>query len=315
MAVLIAKRIAVGAFLVLVVLTITFLAIRAVPGDPAMLLLGGETGTTSAAQLANMRAALGLDQPLQVQYLNFVSGFLAGDLGQSFRNDTPVMELVLRRLPNSLELIALSSILAVAIGIAMGSWAARRGGAADTFVAAVTSLGVATPGFVLGAALVTIFALQLRWLPAGGLRPWSNPVAHISGMILPAVALSLAFLAVVARMTRSSVVETMGQDWVRTARAIGLSDGQVYRKHVLRNALTPVISVIGLQISGLFGATVVVERVFNYPGLSTLLIDAVQSRDYPVVQGVVILVSVVFIVANIIVDVVYGLLDPRARAA
>ncbi len=171
MAALIAKRIAVGAFLVLVVLTITFLAIRAVPGDPAMLLLGGETGTTSAAQLANMRAALGLDQPLHVQYLNFVGGFLSGDLGQSFRNDTPVMELVLRRLPNSLELIALSSILAVAIGIAMGSWAARRGGAADTFVAAVTSLGVATPGFVLGAALVTVFALQLRWLPAGGLRP------------------------------------------------------------------------------------------------------------------------------------------------
>ena len=150
MAVLIAKRIAVGALLVLVVLTITFLAIRAVPGDPAMMLLGGETGSTSEEQLANVRAALGLDQPLLTQYLNFVGGFLTGDLGNSFRNDTPVMELVLRRLPNSLELIAFSSIIAVTIGIAMGSWAARRGGGGEAFVAAVTSLGVATPGFVLG---------------------------------------------------------------------------------------------------------------------------------------------------------------------
>mgnify|MGYP001112344816 FL=1 len=315
MALLIAKRIAIGALLVLVVLTITFLAIRLVPGDPALMLVGGESGTTSPEQLASIRAALGLDQPLHVQYLNFVGSFLTGDLGQSFRSDTPVVELVLRRLPNSLELIAYSSILAVTIGIAMGSWAARRGGAADTFVAAVTSVGVATPGFVLGALLVIVFALQLRWLPAGGLRPWSNPVAHLSGMLLPSIALSVAFLAVVARMTRSSVVETMGQDWVRTARAIGLSERQVYRRHVLRNALTPVTSVIGLQISSLFGATVVVGRVFNYPGLSSLLIDAVQSRDYPVVQGVVILVSVIFIVANIIVDIIYGVLDPRVREA
>lgn len=317
MAFFIIKRIGISILLVFVVLALTFLAVRAVPGDPALMLAGGESGmNVSAAVVERIRTELGLDRPILVQLSSFVGNVLVGDFGRSFANGAPVSELIARRLPNSLELIVWASLLAVGIGISMGAWAARRRGPADMAVSVYSSFGIAVPSFVLGAVLVMIFALQLRWFPAGGRREWTVGLwPHMQSIILPAITLSVSFMAVVARMTRASVVETMSQDWVRTAVAIGLPRRKVFRRHVLRNALTPISTVVALEISTLFGATVMVERVFNYPGLSSLLVDAVQGRDYPVVQGVVIVVSVIFIFTNLLVDIFYGVLDPRASEA
>jgi peptide/nickel transport system permease protein len=311
------RRIGSAAALVFVVLTAIFLAVRAVPGDPALLLSGGDSGAVaSEASLALIRERLGLDQPLWSQYLSYLAGLLHGDLGQSFRGSgTAAADLISTRLPYTLELVAVAAVLAVIIGIPLGSWAGRRGGTVDAGVSLATSIGLAIPVYVLGAVLILVFALHLRMLPSGSSTGWDDPLEHLRSLILPAVALAVAFSAVIARMTRSSVIEVSGQDWVRTGHAIGLTPRRVFREDVLRNALTPVVTVIGLEIGALVGSSVMVERVFNYPGLSSLLIDAVSNRDYPVVQGIVIVVSLVFIVVNLVVDILYGVLDPRVRSA
>jgi peptide/nickel transport system permease protein len=309
------RRVAAGIALIFVVISLIFLAVRAVPGDPALLLAGGDSGDVSAESLDLIRERMGLDKPLLEQYLGFLGGILRGDLGQSFvGSGTDVTGLIASRLPYSLELIVLAAAIAIAVGIPLGSLAGRRPGRIDGSVSVFTSIGIAIPVYVLGALLIFFFALQLRWFPSGGAVPWTAGVwPHLRALVLPSIALAIAFAAVVARMTRSSVVEVSGQDWVRTALAKGLGRRTVFRRHVLRNSLTPVVTVIGLEIGTLIGASVMVERVFSYPGMSSLLIDSVLNRDYPVVQGVVIVVSVFFIVTNFVVDIVYGILDPRVR--
>jgi peptide/nickel transport system permease protein len=309
------KRIGVGLGLVYVVLTLIFLAVHAVPGDPAAVLAsGGSSGTATPEAIEKLREQLGLDQPLMVQYGQYLAGCVTGDLGDSFQDGRPVAAIILERLPQTIELVFLACLIGAVLGVAFGALAGRRGGPVDAVVTALSSLAIATPVYVLGTVFVLVFALQLGWFPAGGFRSWqSDPLGHVQLLLLPAVALSLPFTAVIARITRTSVMETKQMDWVRTATSWGLAPKRVFTRYVLRNSMTPVTTVIGLEVGTMLGSTVLAERVFNYPGLSALLVDSVVSRDYPVVQGVVIVISVLFIAINILVDVFYRVLDPRVR--
>lgn len=307
------RRCAVGIGLVWVVATLIFLSLHAVPGDPAEVLLTGEgAGSVTPEAVAEVRAQLGLDRPLGVQYLQYLGGIVTGDLGTSFSEREPVVDLLAARLPATAELVLVAAVLGIAAGILLGSWAGRGGRVADALVGIGTGLGVSVPVYVLGSLLVLVFALTLRMLPSGGYRVLADdPGGHLERLLLPSLAVAVAFTCVVARMTRSAVVETARQDWVRTGRATGMSPAGVFRVHVLRNALAPVATVSGLEIGTLLGSTVLVERIFNWPGTGSLLVDAVAERDYPLVQGVVLAVAVAFIALNIVVDLVYGVLDPR----
>lgn len=308
------KRIGTGLVLVMLVLTLIFFIVRAVPGDPAQLLAsGGSTGQASEEAVEQMREVLGLNLPLWQQFLNFIGGVFTGNFGVSFQDGRPVLAAVLERLPNSLELIGAAAVIGIVVGIVFGVIAALRGGILDGIVTATTSLAVSVPVYVLGVVLAYVFALVLGWLPAGGYASWSDPGRHLRQLILPALALAIPFSATVARMTRTSVLETRRQDWVRTARSWGMAPRLVFLRHVFRNALTPVVTAVGLQVGLMLGSTVLIERVFSYPGLSQLMIGAVQNRDYPIVQGVVIVIAIIFITLNILVDALYGVLDPRVR--
>lgn len=310
------KRLAIGLGLLYVVVTLVFVAVQTVPGDPALIVLtgSGNTGEISPEALDATRQQLGLDRPVLVQYADYIGGLFRGDLGTSFENRQPVSELIGARLPNTLELVGIVALISIAAGIAIGSWAARRGAAVNTGLSFFTSLGISAPVYVLGTVLVFIFSVSLKWLPAGGFTTWADdPGRHALLLILPVIAISIGLTSVIARVTRSSVAETTEQDWVRTSRSLGLAESVVFRTAVLRNSLTPVATIAALEIGILIGSTVLVERVFSWPGLSTLLIDGVTARDYPVIQGVIIVTAALFIVINIIVDVIYGVLDPRAR--
>lgn len=311
------KRMAMGVGLVLLVLTLIFSALQLVPGDPAVLLLStGDGGAPSPEAVEKLREQLGLDQPLLTQYFSFLSGVFTGDLGESFRTSQPVLEAIGARLPRTLMLVVFATVLSIVIGVAVGAIAARRGGWVDTLVTALSSIGVALPVFVFGAVLILLFSITLKWFPAGGyVDPSKDLLGSIASLTLPAIALAVGFAAQIARMTRSAVLEVQTQDWVRTAKSIGLAPFTVFRRHVLRNSLTPVVTVVGIGFGTLLGSTVLVERVFNYPGLSSLLVDGVTTRDYPVVQGVVIVIALLFIAINIVVDIIYGILDPRVRRA
>lgn len=309
------KRIGIGLALVWVVLTIIFAAIHAIPGDPAEILASG-SGTAAAdpATVAAIRTELGLDRPLPEQYVSFLTGAVAGDFGTSFKQGTAVSELIAFRLPNSLELMLGAALVSIPLGIFLGSTAAQRGGWVDSLVAGFTAFGVAIPGYVLGTFLVVFFATQLRLLPSGGYVSWVDPVGHLSRLILPVAVLSFMLVSTVARITRATILETSRSDWVRTARSWGLSDGSVFRRHVVRNSLGPVTSVIAIELGALIGSSVVIEQVFTWPGVGTLLVQGVNDRDYPVVIGIITVISIIFIVINIIVDILQGVLDPRARS-
>lgn len=311
------KRLATGVILVWIVLTLIFLMLQAVPGDPAVqLLTGAGGGTVSPEAVEAMRQRLGLDLPVLQQYWNYLTGVFTGDLGTAFRDGREVSTMILERLPRTLELVLLAVLLALLIGIPLGSRAARKGGWADSTISVLTSIGMSVPVYIIGTIFVLVFAIQLGWFPSGGYRSITeDPVGHLTRLILPAIALSLGIISIVSRMARSAVLENLQQDWVRTARSWGLGKKQVFNKHVLRNSLTPVATVTGLQIGSLLGGTVLIEQVFIWPGLSSLLIEAVVARDYPVVQGIVIILSVIFIVINLLVDILYGYLDPRVRTS
>lgn len=308
------KRCLTGVALIFVVLTLIFVALHSVPGDPAMQLLAGDGADVSPEALAAAREQLGLDQALPVQYWNYLTNILTLNLGESFRDGSPVAQTILERLPNTLELVLLAVVIALAVGVPVGSLAARKGGAWDAGIAVATSIGTSVPVYVLGAVFVFVFSLTLKWFPAGGYVSLAeDPLDHIWRILLPSLALAIGISSVIARMTRSSVLENLEQDWVRTARSWGIGAERVFRRHALRNSLTPVATVTALQIGTLLGSTVLVERVFNWPGISALLVDSVTNRDYPMVQGIVIILSAIFIFINILVDVLYGYLDPRAR--
>ncbi|WP_376986220.1 ABC transporter permease [Bosea sp. R86505] len=312
-----ARKLTVVAGLAWLVATIVFLALHMVPGDPAELLLSTGGVSPDPASVAELREKLGLERPLFVQYAAFISGLLRGDLGTSLIDDYPVISEIALRLPRTLELIAAGSVIAILIGVPAGVFAALdRGGAFDRAASGVTALLLAVPVFVLGTLLVLLFAQTLRIMPAGGFVPFAqDPVQHLKLLILPAIAIAKGLAAVLFRMTRAAMLDALANDYVRTARAKGLSPTRVIVVHVLRNALNPVVTVLGLQMGTLLGGTVLVEYVFNWPGMSTPLLRAVEGRDYPMVVGIVLTISVLFLLLNLLVELVHAWLDPRVAHA
>jgi peptide/nickel transport system permease protein len=311
------RRVAVSGFLLLAIATIVFFALHAIPGDPAEVLLSTGGVSPDAATVAALRAKLGLDRPVLEQYAAFLIGAARGDFGVSLVDDYPVIEEIALRLPRTLELVFAGAILAVLIGLPSGVAAAvRRGRAFDRIASWVAALLLAVPVFVLGTLLVLLFAQTLRWMPAGGYVAFDgDPARHMLLLTLPAIAVAKGLAASVFRMARAATLDALSRDHVRTARAKGLSPARVLLGHVVRNALSPVVTVVGLQMGTLLGGTVLVEYVFNWPGLSTPLLRAVEGRDYPMVVGIVLTVSALFLLINLIMDAIYALLDPRARSA
>jgi peptide/nickel transport system permease protein len=287
------------------------------------------------ASLAELRRELGLDQPLPMQYVDFLSGALRGDFGRSYRSNTPVTAEIAARFPATIELAVSAMAIAIAAGVAIGALAAvRRQSLLDYLSSAVVLLGVSIPTFWLGLILIIIFALWLRWLPISGrIDPrlgadpsapfltvnslihgnWSVTIDALRHLLLPALTLAAWPAAIVARMTRASLIEALSQDYVRTARSKGLPERLIVAGHAARNALLPVLTVVGLEFGTLLGGAVVTETIFSWPGLGQLTVTAIGSRDYAMVQGVVVLLAAVFILLNLLIDVLYAVLDPRIR--
>ena len=309
------RRLGVSVLLVWIVATLVFLAIRLVPGDPAELLLSQGGMAPDPAQVQELRAELGLDQPVLAQYGRDMGRALRGDLGQSLQDGSPVAESIGRRLPRTLELIAAATLLALLVGMPGGTLAAvRAGGWGDRVAAAVAAVGLSVPVFVLGTLAVLLFAQKLHWVAAGGYVPFAQaPGRHVALLMLPALTIAVGLGAAVFRVTRAAVLEVAGRDWVRTARAKGVAPGRILLHHMVRNALMPVVTVVALHMGGLLGGTVLVEYVFNWPGLSGMLVDAVSARDYPEVVGIILVISVLFVGLNLLVDLAYAALDPRVR--
>lgn len=298
----------------LVVATLIFSVMYIMPGDPVLLLLGAESNPSPEA-VASMRSQLGLDQPVVSQYFTWLWNALHLDFGNSLTNGYPVASYVLANLPRTLELAFAAIIVATLIGVPLGIAAAlKRGSMRDTVLTSIATIGISVPVYILGTLLVLFFSIKLGWLPASGYTDISrNVVEHFRKLALPAFALGFGLAASIARMTRSSMLEILGRDFVRALRAKGMSERRIIWQHVLRNAAIPIVTIIGLQLGNLMGGTVLVEAMFNWPGLSTLLVGAVSARNYPLVQGAMLAIAALFIVINLAVELFYSLLDPRIR--
>lgn len=308
------KRLALSLFLVWSVATILFLSIRLVPGDPAeALLYFGGGAAPDPAQVAALRERLGLNEPLLTQYLKTFIGYLQGDLGRSLQDNASIGEQLARRLPRTLELVAAAGLISTLIGVPAGAFAAvRRGRFFDSAASTVTALAMSVPVFVAGPLLVLALSQMSRLLPAGGFVEFSDdPIKHLQLMIMPALTLSLGLMASIFRITRGSTLETMQRDYVRTAHAKGVARHLVFTRHVLRNAMLPVITVIALNLGTMLGGSVIVEYIFSWPGLAGFTVSAVSTRDYPVVVASVLVISAMLIGLNLLVDIAYGKLDPR----
>lgn len=308
----VARRLATLVIQVFLVATIVFLMMRLVPGDPARAVLGE---TASEDQIDVMRDRLGLNEPFIEQYTSWLGQMAQGDFGTSIISGRSVSGDIGDRIGRTLELITITIVASVIIAVPLGTIAAVRANrVTDYLLSTLAMVGLSLPGFVVGTLLLVVFALHLQILPQTAFVSWSDdPIGHIKLLILPSVTLTLSNAAVILRMMRSSMLEVVRQDYIRTARAKGVAEQRVIRGHAIRNAINPVVSIIGLEASTLLGGMVIVEQIFNWPGLSSLLISGVLSRDYPVVQGVVLIIAVLTIVINVIVDIAYGLLDPRIR--
>jgi peptide/nickel transport system permease protein len=294
----------VGAALVVVlgVSTLVFLLIHLVPGDPVEAMLGERA---QASDRAALRAALGLDLPLWEQYRRYLAGLLRLDLGQSFLDQRPVVAMLAERLPATLRLAAAALAISILIALPLGVLAARfRGSAVDSAAMTLSLLGVSIPNFWLGPLLILVFSLWLGWTPVSGAE-------QPASIILPAITLGTAMAAILARMVRASMLEVLGEDYVRTARAKGLAEGAVLWRHALRNAWLPVLTVIGLQLGGLLAGAVITETVFAWPGIGSLLVESIKARDFPVVQGCVLLISLCYVLVNALTDLAYVWIDPR----
>jgi peptide/nickel transport system permease protein len=306
-------RIAVAIPLVLGIATAVFLMIRLVPGDVVQVLLA--EGNPSPEIVQARREALGLTRPLPEQYIIWMTGLLHADFGTSLATSRPVGGDLATYLPRTLELVILAVLTGAAIGIPAGIYAAmRRNAWADYLITTTSLFGLSVPNFVWGTALILVFGLFLRWFPTAGFVSFQeDPQRHVRLVVLPAVTLGLSLAAVITRMTRSALLEVLRQDYVRTALAKGLSHRAMQYRHALKNALIPVITLTGVEIGSLLGGTVLVEFVFNWPGLSTLLVNGAYKRDYPVVQAVVVVIAASFIAINLLVDIINAYLDPRIR--
>jgi ABC-type dipeptide/oligopeptide/nickel transport system permease component len=297
-----AERLAAAVVTLLGVSFIVFLMVRVLPGDPARVIAGV---LASEEEVGRLRSQLELDRPLPVQYGSFLLRLARGNLGVSARTSEPVTRELLGRLPRTVELAVVSSAIATAVGIAAGvAAAACPYSIFDYLLSVVTLSGVSMPVYWLGLVLIIVFAIDLNWLPAAGAE-------EPASIVLPALTLGAFSMALIARMTRSSVLEVLGQDYVRTARAKGLAERAVLWRHALGNALVPIITAVGLQFGALLGGAVLTESVFGWPGLGLLLIDSIFARDYPVVQGIVLTFSALFTLTNLLVDLLYAYVDPR----
>jgi peptide/nickel transport system permease protein/oligopeptide transport system permease protein len=296
------RRVALAIPTLLGVTVLIFLLIRMIPGDPARVIAGL---TASDEEVQRMRVELGLTRPIHVQYGIFLRQLLRGNLGVSAVTRAPVAEEIRLRMPQTVELAIASIVVAIVVGLAAGIISAtRQYSTLDFVVMGVALFGVSIPIFWLGLMLMLLFSVYLRWLPAGG---FGGP-AHF---VLPTIALAAFSVAIIARMTRSSLLETFNQDYVRTARAKGVRQPAVILRHALKNALIPILTVIGLQFGALLGGAILTERTFAWPGMGTLLVNAISSRDYPVIQGIVLMFAILFAFVNLVVDVLYAYVDPR----
>ncbi|MEX2542038.1 MAG: ABC transporter permease [Trueperaceae bacterium] len=306
------RRLGLAALSIVGIMVIVFLALHAIPGDVALILLDQEVTPELLAQLRN---DLGLDRPLHVQFISWAAAALRGDLGESFRTGSDVTAQLVRRYGITIQLAAMASVLSVVIGVPTGIISAiKRGSTFDYASRTVALLGISIPNFWLGILLILLFSLQLRLLPTGGyVPPGESLMLNMQRMLMPSLTLGAAMAAVVMRMTRSALLETLAQDYTRTARAKGLAERYVIGVHALRNALIPVITIVGLQLGHILGGTVVVEEVFSLPGVGRLVVRAIYQRDYPVVQGGVLVLAASYVLINLLVDLLYSVIDPRIK--
>jgi peptide/nickel transport system permease protein len=291
---------------------LVFVVIRVLPGDPAQFIMGTEGNPEATARL---RASLGLDRPLAVQYVHWLAHALSGDLGVSIQYDVPVGGLIASRLPVTLPLTLLAALFMVATAVPLGLYAATRHRRLGDYVTMVVSqLGISVPSFWAGLLLILLFSVHLGWAQSGGFNGWSQGMAAaIGSLVLPALALGVFQAAVLVRATRSAMLDVLREDYVRTARAKGVHEGAVIARHTLRNALIPVITVAGLQLGQLLAGSIILESVFALPGLGRLALGAITARDLPVVQGVTVFVASTIVAINFLVDLAYLALDPRIR--
>lgn len=311
------RRLIAFPFVLLGVSALVFVAIRMVPGNAITAMLGTEAGLLTAEQRATLEAYFGLDKPMAVQFGHWLVALLHGDLGLSVTYGKPVTGMILARFPATLELALLSMLIALAAGIPAGIFAATRNERpADLIVRVLAMLGQSTPGFVVGLVLLYVLSAGFGILPQMGTftPPWEAPLTNLDQMILPAITLGLAFAAAVTRISRSAMLDVLSEDYVRTARARGVSARGVLWRHALPNALIPVVTLSGIEFGYLLGGAVIVEQIYAIPGLGRLVLDAIQQRDYALVQGVVLFIALNFMVVNLLVDLAYVALDPRIRA-
>ncbi|TVQ31434.1 MAG: ABC transporter permease [Geminicoccaceae bacterium] len=306
------RRIAATIPVLLMVAVFVFLMLRLTPGDPAAIIAGDNA---TPQQIVEIRERLGLEEPLHVQFAIWGGNLLRGDLGQSYFFRQPVTSLIAQRIEPTFSLAAVTIVITVLVAVPLGTLAAYRHGSwLDKFVMGFSVAGFSVPVFVVGYILIYVFAVELRWLPVQGfvsIREGFWP--FMERMIMPATALAVIYIALIARMTRASVLEVLGEDYVRTARAKGQGEFKVLVNHALRNAAVPIVTVIGVGIALLIGGVVVTESVFNIPGLGRLTVNAVLARDYPTIQGVILLFSFLYVLINLLIDIAYLFLDPRIR--
>ncbi|ADO44405.1 binding-protein-dependent transport systems inner membrane component (plasmid) [Ketogulonicigenium vulgare Y25] len=307
----VAKRLLTAIPTLLIVATLTFLLVYMLPGDVAQTILGDQA---TPDQVARLRGELGLDRPFFAQYVSYLGQLAQLEFGRSLINNQDVLYAIGQRSTVTLTLAIGATVFSAVVGIALGMWAALKGGAVDRSLRTLTSIGMAIPSFWAGLLLVLLFAVTLMWLPANGYTPITrNPGMWAMSLILPIVAISIAAISTLTRQTRASFQEVLGKDFIRSLRASGLPVGVIAFKHGLRNAAIPVITVIGLQFVALLGGAVITETVFALPGIGQLVVSAVQQRDLPVVQGVVIYITVIVLLVNLCLDLAQGWLNPKMR--
>jgi peptide/nickel transport system permease protein len=309
-----ARRLALSLLVLFGVSILIFTIVRLLPGDVVDMIIGTE-GSMSASQQREVRERYGLNDSPVVQYIRWMGGILQGNLGKSFRTGQEVLPLIASRLPTTIELALLSIVLSSVIAIPLGVISAlTRNGWADFWARLLGLIGLSVPNFWLATILILVASFQFRWSPALiYVPPTQDPLANLQQMLLPTISLAVFLTAIVMRMTRSTVLEVLGEDYVRTAFAKGLRERVVITRHVLRNALIPVVTIIGLQAGTLLGGVVVIEQLFGLPGLGWTLLNGIYQRDYPVVQGTVLFFALVFALTNLLVDLTYAQLDPRIR--
>jgi len=308
----IARRLLAAIPVIIMVAVVVFAMLRLTPGDPAAILAGDDATTE---QLEQIRQSMGLDKPILTQFAVWVGQLVQGDLGQSLLSRKPVLDLISERVGPTVALAVSVLIVTILVAIPMGIIAARhRGKLLDRVVMTLSVFGFSVPVFVVGYLIIYLLALKLGWFPVQGYRPLANgfwPFAQ--RLVLPTLALSGIYIALVARITRSSIIEVMNEDYIRTARAKGARESTILLRHALKNAAVPIVTIIGIGVAALITGVVVTESVFNLPGLGRLVVEAVLARDYPIIQGLILLFSLAYILINLVVDVLYTVFDPRIR--